>query len=60
MTEADIIQKPGFYMISASAIKGLKWLVGLKLIYDVNNKNIISSHYFSKKFKTSTLQGHER
>ena len=39
----------------------LRWLVGLKLIYTTwTTKNTVSSHYFSKKIKANTLQGHRR
>ena len=41
-------------------LDNLRWLVGLKLIQLEQQKNAISSHYFSKKFKTNTLQGHKR
>ena len=37
----------------------LSWLLGLKLIQLEQQKYIASSHYFSKKFKTNTLQGHK-
>ena len=37
----------------------LKWLVGLKLI-QLEQQKTTSFHYFNKKFKTNTLQGHKR
>ena len=36
--------------------RSLRWLVGLKLTQVEQQK----THYFSKKFKTNTLQGHKR
>ena len=38
----------------------LRWLVGLKLIQLKQQKKTTSFHYFSKKFKTNTMQGHKR
>ena len=38
----------------------LRWLLGLKLIQLEQQKNATSSHYFSRKFKTNTLESHKK
>ena len=38
----------------------LRWPLGLKLIQWEQKNPATSSHYFSKRIKTTTLQGHKR